>query len=67
MAQPETPSEEHHRHMADLHDEAAAAYETELSSTDDARRRHELGEQIRREREAATFYREQADKLQGES
>ncbi len=53
--------------MAALHDEAAASYDSELNTTDDARRRHELGEQIRREREAAAFYRKQADKLQAEA
>ena len=58
---------EEHQRKAERCDEAAAAIEAELSTIDDARRRHELGEEIRRNREAATFYREQADRLQREA
>jgi hypothetical protein len=63
----ETTSEEHNRHLAELCDQRAAAFEAELDSTNDARLRHELGEQIRQERETAAFYREQGAKLQSEA
>lgn len=66
MATDQTHHEEHQR-KAEECDHAAATYEAELSTTDDARRRHELSEQIRREREAAAFYRGQADNLQSEA
>jgi hypothetical protein len=60
-------TEEHHARMAEQSDQAAAALEEELSTTNDARLRHELGEQIRKERETAAFYRGPADKLQDEA
>ena len=40
--------------------------EEELSMTKDARLRHELGQAMQREPEAAAFYRGQADKLESE-
>lgn len=63
----QTPAEEHNRHLAELCDQRAATYEVELSATNDARLRHELGKQVQREREAASFYREQGNKLQSEA
>lgn len=60
-------TEEHHARGAEEHDQAAAALEQELSTTNDAQKRHELEQLIRQEREAAAFYHGPADRLQSEA